>query len=704
MSNRWALLIGIDQYLRSNIRSLNGCVNDVQLMEAILKTNFKFPETNIKRLTNEEATRENILNALDELYNKIDNDDIVVWHYSGHGSRRNAQPDTSPSGQEETLVPYDSGRTPFANRDIPDKKIYEWLLKISEKTKFITLIFDSCHSGGITRDIFGEEARTVQPDARPYHEAIIENEISAVDLVPESRDHNLTALAPHLSKDWSSDILGGGGWLPLSDKYALIAGCRSDESSYEYSVPDSEIKHGTLTYFLVQEINKASANATYRDIFNIVNAHIATAQPKQHPQLEGAIDRIIFDTKDIEPMQFVLVKERNEANVILSAGAAQGLTINSKWAVYAETVHTQSEEEPLGTIKITTINAITCEAEILDEARPNTIKAACRAVEIEHDYGDMQLKISVAGPIEHIDDINRLKELINRSKLLVLSDDPAAQIKIYLVPVRAMVNIGDPLPQIPVVEEPFWAVVGSDGQLIMPIKLIDHQAELVGNLNLEAKYRLALALKNVNPTCTLKDKLELKLLQLKDDNNWVAVAPDKKSGMVILETGARVALQITNRHSRPVYAYIFDFGLTKRISSIFPYRNAHEQITNKQPVIVCNEKNSDGKLGMALVISKDFNFEAEMFGANDDKILNGLETFKMIVTTQPSDFSSLTQEGMKGDIIRFKSLNANRVLDLFTRALTGEGTRDVTPIILPEEEEWITVEVPFILRGKVSSS
>ena len=59
-------------------------------------------------------------------------------------------------GMDETTVPFDSGRDLYPNRDITDDEIFAWLRKLSARTDNITLIFDSCHSGTIDRDPFGE--------------------------------------------------------------------------------------------------------------------------------------------------------------------------------------------------------------------------------------------------------------------------------------------------------------------------------------------------------------------------------------------------------------------------------------------------------------------------------------------------------------------------------------------------------------------
>src|SRR6185436_8254634 len=83
-----ALSIGIDQYpLWPENRQLNGCVNDVVLIQRILEEQFGFPKENLTLITNAEATQERILAELDALIERTNQGDIVVLHYAGHGSQ-----------------------------------------------------------------------------------------------------------------------------------------------------------------------------------------------------------------------------------------------------------------------------------------------------------------------------------------------------------------------------------------------------------------------------------------------------------------------------------------------------------------------------------------------------------------------------------------------------------------------------------------
>jgi uncharacterized caspase-like protein len=140
---KWALLIGINRYPNFAPRGqLTGCLNDVEVMRQVLVNSFNFPENHVAVITDEQASREGILGAMRELVERVGQEDVVVFHYSGHGSQMPDREGDEPDGLDETIVPYDSGRGTFENRDIKDDEIYLWLKELTAKTSAVTLIFD----------------------------------------------------------------------------------------------------------------------------------------------------------------------------------------------------------------------------------------------------------------------------------------------------------------------------------------------------------------------------------------------------------------------------------------------------------------------------------------------------------------------------------------------------------------------------------
>ncbi len=147
-----ALLIAIDQYA-GNVSSLEGCVADQQAWVMYLHAHCAPEALCLRTLTNEEATRENIINTFRQhLVQATEPGDTVLLVFCGHGATEPAPPafdNYFSSRTMETTVCYDS-RMPGGN-DIADK---EWASLLNELPDTIRLrvVFDACHSGSGTRN------------------------------------------------------------------------------------------------------------------------------------------------------------------------------------------------------------------------------------------------------------------------------------------------------------------------------------------------------------------------------------------------------------------------------------------------------------------------------------------------------------------------------------------------------------------------
>ena len=670
---KWALLIGINRYPMFAPRGqLRGSVNDVQLMRQVLVESFDFPEEHITLLADEQATREGILAAMKELIEQVRKDDVVVFHYSGHGSQMIDLERDEPDGLVNTIVPYDSGRAPHANRDIIGEEIYLWLRELTTKTSFVTLIFDCSHSGTIVRDAFGGEMRWVEPDLRPPEELPLSPlSFEGRSLLASSRD------------------LGPSDWLPLNQRYVLIAGSRSDERSYEIEEPPG-VRHGALTYFLSQELFKVQPGTTYRDIFEIAASRVSSRFPNQHPQLEGARNLEVFGVRRFEPQAFVSVQERDGDRVVLGAGGAYGLRAGSQWAIYRRGAKAvKPEEEPLGLVSITSVRTVSSEGRILWESRPGTVMPGMRAIE-EIRALETLLPVQVVTPYRHGSDVQALLEGLDQSKLLRRAEpDEYAKARVYLLPPRASVTSRAAVPMLGLLAEETWAVVGENGDLLMPARRRSEPGvvqTLLENLEKVACYRLVLDLRNEKSA--LSGKLDVELFRWTGEKlEKPELGPDLRE---VFCEGDNLALRIVNRSQQSLFVYVLDLGLIGRIQLAYPVAGAEESLEPGRAIEVGTRPGEE----MSLYLPEEFPF------SSGDPRAEGVETLKVFATSHPTDFLPLFQtsfrEGRKGPHGPVSSLG-----DVLSATFGGGGYRDFKRQSLGSvPEDWTTVERSFRLRRR----
>ncbi|ONK75567.1 uncharacterized protein A4U43_C03F18250 [Asparagus officinalis] len=145
-----AVLCGVSYIGKSY--ELKGTVNDVNCMKYLLTSRFNFPEACILVLTDVEPdpyripTKANMEAAMRWLVHNCQPEDSLVFHFSGHGSQRVADPySEEKDGLDETLCPLDYE----TNGMILDNEINEILVRPIPPRAKLHAIIDSCHSGTV---------------------------------------------------------------------------------------------------------------------------------------------------------------------------------------------------------------------------------------------------------------------------------------------------------------------------------------------------------------------------------------------------------------------------------------------------------------------------------------------------------------------------------------------------------------------------
>ncbi len=143
-----ALIIGINNY-SGYWPQLKNAVNDANGMADVLKKSYMFND--IYTLTNEEATRKNILDKLDWLSKHLTKDDNLLIFYSGHGQYNKIL-------NKGFWVPSDANSNSVADC-ISNSDLKTFIGGIP--SKHTLLITDACFAGDIFR---GAPAESIQFD------------------------------------------------------------------------------------------------------------------------------------------------------------------------------------------------------------------------------------------------------------------------------------------------------------------------------------------------------------------------------------------------------------------------------------------------------------------------------------------------------------------------------------------------------------
>lgn len=346
-SELYALLIGIDCYLPNSLpggycyKSLGGCVRDTKHVEAFLISRMGLKPEKILKLTSscgngsrpkepqeQWPTYENIIAKFKEVHAAAQVGDQVYIHYSGHGGRTTtAYKDLKGSdGLDEALVPNDIGNSEA--RYVRDVELAYLLKEMVDNGLLVTVVLDSCHSGGATRGVGKGMPRTMSPDGYGF------------DKTPRPTSSDVASYN-ELVAAWRG-LYGhtraakpASGWMAEPKGYTLLAACRANEYAYEDYFNGNE-KSGALTYWLIDSLRSSGGSISYKMIHERILARIRSWAVEQTPQLQGEGDRAVFGSERISPHYAILVMQvdKDRKRIALNAGESHGLRVGDLLAVY----------------------------------------------------------------------------------------------------------------------------------------------------------------------------------------------------------------------------------------------------------------------------------------------------------------------------------------------------------------------------------
>ena len=256
---RRALLVGINRY-PDPAHALNGCVNDVRQVRALLEQHYGFDTPQAATvLLDAQATTRGIRSGLRWLASGARPGDVLVFHYSGHGSQvPDRDGDETTDGLDEIICPYDLDW----DDPIADDDLYAVVRDLPPGTA-LTVVLDCCHSGTGLREPARPRARRdcfMAPPAMP-----------ALGAAPQTATALRRADTGRLEAGRTTAVRRLGRRAAQAGAL-LIAGCRAEQSSADALIAGAY--HGALTYFLCLALADAAYELTYARLVRRVRASL----------------------------------------------------------------------------------------------------------------------------------------------------------------------------------------------------------------------------------------------------------------------------------------------------------------------------------------------------------------------------------------------------------------------------------------------
>lgn len=320
-----ALIIAIGEYPEvGRWRNLSS-MNDVKYVkEALLKNGFE--QNNIDTLLNSKATKAAMIKSLDDLYNKVQEGDIVYFQFSGHGQQIQDDNGDELDGYDEALIPYDAaaaydpvtykGENHFRD-DLLGEKLNRIRKKVGPKGSLVVLI-DACHSGTATRDVGIKRGTEIPFLTDPRYKPNIK-----IDLNKQQEQGMLEGFT------------NGMGTM------VVFSACSPNQPNYEMKDADKK-GVGSLSYAFAKSIADLPEGSNYKLLFQKMKAIIQGDIATQIPMIEGDVELEVFGGNYIPKPNIIAVNQKfnnasnkfNDTTFVISVGELNSIYKGTKIKVH----------------------------------------------------------------------------------------------------------------------------------------------------------------------------------------------------------------------------------------------------------------------------------------------------------------------------------------------------------------------------------
>ncbi len=229
--------VGVGDYASSDLEDLKYAAKDAQQFEQAIRKVAGNTYRDIKSqvIVNKSATKQNVETSLSRLTNEVQQGDVVMLFFSGHGVR---------DGEDTYFMTTDGVAADPAPNSVDFSYIKKRLNRLIDKQCKVILFMDACHSGAMQSKSGLRDLRMMLPNLIGFYSS------------------------SKLEESAESDKLGNGAFT-----HALLEGIGGKAAN-----SDGQITTFTLRNYIENELRKSNA--------------------KQTPQIENEVGEIVlFDLK-----------------------------------------------------------------------------------------------------------------------------------------------------------------------------------------------------------------------------------------------------------------------------------------------------------------------------------------------------------------------------------------------------------------------
>jgi hypothetical protein len=563
-----ALLIGINKYPQN--LALGGCLTDVELQKELLIYRFGFQESDILTLTDEQATRVAIENAfLNHLVQDAKPSDVVVFHFSGYGSR--IKLNAPEEALVNTLIPFDgtylSQNSPTVNCLLEETLMLLW----RQQTTRVTAILDTSYHAPIIAPSTASRIRAYQMPAQA------ELATAELDFQKELKSKSISARpAP------------------------LLLGATSNPEELAREILFSGFSAGLFTYALTQYLWEATSATTIIHTLSRVKSSIRQLDGKQQPALLGskknqsALLGENFLTESIIGAEGVVIATEEDgktAQVWLGGIPPQVLEyykVNSRLSLVSEDANIQ--------IVLRSRNGLTAKAQIFNEIESATSIKVGQLVQEQERVLPKNINLSVAldTKLERIERVDATSGLATISRVfsVIAGEQPADY-------------VFGKLPQTKLSDSPAspsrYGLFSLTGELISNTAGVEGEAAKVAVQRLGRRLHTLLAAKLWRLTenegssrLGVKASLEIisgitpRLVMQRETVRLTAQSSKKLLSSEVgyvptVPIGSRMQYRVENLSDRPIYLMLLGLNSSRSAIAFYPTASSQELNAETKP-------------------------------------------------------------------------------------------------------------------------